>query len=240
MECSDNAFDLRTFLVGHEITLVEDEHVTELDLLGEQLRKRSGVVIARRERLPEDERPVELVGVNHGNGRVEVIQRRSPRGRDESPRNWDRVADSRGFDDEVIELLVESEPPELLIQFVLEPTADAPVRELRDAAVVHREVGTVLDEVGVDVHLADVVDEDSNIVLLTTDGEEVVEQGRLTGTEPAAQNRDWGLVVEAHQSSANASSRCSSDPNGSGYVPQSSSISASVRRQSFSRSTSDS
>ena len=96
----------------------------------------------------------------------------------------------------------------------------------------------VLDEVRVDVHLADVVDENGDIVLLAADGEKVVEQGRLAGSEPATEDRDRGLVVDGHQSSASASSRCSSAVNGSGYSLQSSSISAAERTQSSSRSTS--
>ena len=73
MERSDDTLYLFALLVRDEIALVEDENVTELGLLGEQIREWASTVFGRVERLAENERLVELVSIDDGDGRVEVI-----------------------------------------------------------------------------------------------------------------------------------------------------------------------
>ena len=75
VERFEYTFDRLAFGSRDEVTLVEDEYVAKLDLFGEEVRKRSRAIICRLDRMTVDERLMELCGINHRYGRIEIVQR---------------------------------------------------------------------------------------------------------------------------------------------------------------------
>ena len=104
----------------------------------------------------------------------------------------DGLADAGGLDDDVVEAAALGDVVELAREVVGERAADAAVGE-RDQAVGLGQAA-VCDQVGVDVDLADVVDDHGGADALVV-GEDVVEKGGLAGTEVAGEHDDLDLLV---------------------------------------------
>ena len=100
----------------------------------------------------------------------------------------DRLADTRGLDDDVVELARIGNALQLVGQVVRKRAADAAVGE-RDE-VVGLGKAAVGDEAGVHIDLADIVDDyggaDTAVV-----SEDVVEQRGLAGTEVSGKHDDF-------------------------------------------------
>ena len=99
----------------------------------------------------------------------------------------DRLANTRGLDDDVVELARIGDALQLVGQIVRKRAADAAVGE-RDK-VVGLGKAAVGDKAGVDVDLADIVDDHGGADAAVV-GEDVVEQRGLAGTEVSGKHDD--------------------------------------------------
>jgi len=185
-------------ILADEIALVEDDDVGELDLIGEQVGDRAGVglvvadaavgqIVLGLEVLDEVER------VNDRDHRVQprdlgeraallILERKGLR-------DGQRLGDARALDEQVFELLLAGEARDLLQQVLAQRAADAAVGHF-DHLLVHAvehglaNLAARLDELGVDVDLAHVIDDHRDPLALAV-GKDVVEQRRLARAEEA-------------------------------------------------------
>jgi hypothetical protein len=169
------------FVVRDHVAFVQQEDVTELDLIDENLRQRP---LGRRRRVRERRRGVERlpepVGIDHRDGRIEAesLGETPPVGSlGQGPRDGNGFADAGGFDDEVVEGSFLGEAGHFGHEVVLQATADTAVREVDDAVLA----GPV-QQFGVDVHLAHVVDDDGDASVPGV-VQQPIDQRRLAGAE---------------------------------------------------------
>ena len=190
--------ELRLSRVVHEVHLVHDDDVRELDLVAEELR--DGALVARA-RLPaaalERVGRVELLhearAVDDGHERVEARDLRQRRAaavlERERLRDGHGLGDAAALDEDVVEALgPRRELGELDEEVLAERAADAAVLERDHLLLGVDERALVDDEVRVDVDLGHVVDDDrdpeARAVL-----EHVLEQRRLARAEEARKHR---------------------------------------------------
>ncbi len=146
---------------------------------------------------------MELAGVDDGDDGGHVVAGGGLRPRCEETGDGSGLGDARRLDDEVVEPPFPSEADDGGFEVVPQFTADAAVREFGHAAV-DGEVRVPAHEVGVDVDVAHVVDEDGDVAVVRP-GEQVVEQRRLAGAEAPAQDGDGdGVAVARHASGEGA------------------------------------
>jgi len=136
LERTDEFFSLREFRLATAIGLVQQDEVRDLELLDEQIRKRTVVLapgslrpLLSREGLEEGGR------VEDRYERVDVVKRGDAGLGREQPGDGRGFGDARRLDDEVVEGSVASQPDHGGLEVVLKLTADTAVRELCDAVV---------------------------------------------------------------------------------------------------------
>jgi hypothetical protein len=100
-----------------------------------------------------------------------------------------RLGDAARLDEQVVEAAVAGEPGGLFEEVVAEGAADAAVAEFDQALLGAGEAAAVAHEVGVDVDLAHVVDDDRHAQAFAV-AEHVVEQRGLARAEEAREDRD--------------------------------------------------
>ena len=197
LQAAHDGPELGELLGRHEVCLVEHERGAELDLLDEQGLDVLLVDVLLEQVLPAPKLLHHARRIDDGHDVVEGERRRSvielrlvAEGRD-GVGDGDGLADARGLDDDVVELTRVGDAGELASEVVGEGAADAAVGH-RDELVGLGET-TLLDEVGVDVDLADVVDDDGRANALVV-GEDAVEQRRLASPEIAGDEDDLDLL----------------------------------------------
>ncbi len=202
LQAAHDGLELGELLGAHHVGLVEDERGAELDLLDEQvldvvLLNVLGEQVAAARELVEHARAVHHGhDVVQGKRRVALVGALVAEARD-GVGDGDGLADARGLDDDVVEVARVGDAAQLACQVVGQRAAQAPVGHGDEVAVYLRQAA-LLDEAGVDVDLADVVDDDGGADALLV-GEDVVEQGGLACAEIAGEQDDLcGRVGVCH------------------------------------------
>ena len=199
LEAADDGLELLDLLGRDLVGLVEDDRGAELDLLDDETLDVILVDVVGEKVLAAVELVPHAGAVDHGDDVVEVERGVSivlglvAVGRD-GVGDGDGLADARGLDDDVVEVAGVSDVLELLCEVACERAADAAVGE-RDEVVSLREAA-VLDEAGVDVDLADVVDDDGCADSLVV-AEDVVQERGLAGAEVTGEQDDLALLSGA-------------------------------------------
>ncbi len=197
LQRAEDRFDLLEFRLRDEVALVQHDGVAELDLLDEQRRK---VFFVFRD-FPKDFTAAELVfqtgGIDDGDDVVDVDDLRHALALGGLTHHGDglgdghRFADTGGLDDDVVIFVGAREVGQLLGQVLAEGAADAAVGQRDEVAVLHGDSATALfDEAGVDVDLADVVDDDGDAVSVGL-GQDFIEKCGLAGAEVTLDQADF-------------------------------------------------
>jgi hypothetical protein len=179
--------------------LVEHDHVGEFDLLDQQVDEAALVVVAKRfPALPQEVGGgiilTQVHRIDDGHHRVEprdvgkacavVVAKIERRG------NRKRLGDAGRFDQQVIEAAVLRQRAHFVQQVFAQGAADAAVGHLDQFLICPREIGAaVADEVGIDVHLAHVVDEHRDLQPLPV-VQDMIHQRRFPRAEESGQNGD--------------------------------------------------
>ena len=199
LEAADDGLELLDLLGRDLVGLVEDDRGAELDLLDDETLDVILVDVVGEKVLAAVELVPHAGAVDHGDDVVEVergvavVLGLVAVGRD-GVGDGDGLADARGLDDDVVEVAGVSDVLELLCEVACERAADAAVGEW-DEVVGLREAA-VLDEAGVDVDLADVVDDDGRADSLVV-AEDVVQERGLAGAEVTGEQDDLALLSGA-------------------------------------------
>ena len=197
LQGTEDRFDLLEFFLGDEVALVQHDGVAELDLLDEQRRE---VFLVFRD-FPQDFTAAEFVfqtgSIDDGNDVVDVDDLRHALALGGLTHHGDglgdghRLADTGRLDDDVVILVGAGEVGQLLGKVLGEGTADAAVGQRDEVAVLHGDAATALfDETGVDVDLADVVDDDGDAVSVGL-CQDFIEKCGLAGTEVTLDQADF-------------------------------------------------
>ena len=198
LQAAYDGLELGNLLGRHLVALVEHERGTKLNLLDEQAFDVVLVDVVGQQVTSSMELVVHARAVHYGDDVVQgqrgmpavaalVAEVRDGVG------NRDRLADARRLDDDVVEVARVGNLAELAGEVVGERAAEAPVRHGDEVAVYLGEPA-LLDERGVHVDLADVVDDDggTDALLILKD---VVEKRGLAGPEVAGEQGDLRLLA---------------------------------------------
>jgi hypothetical protein len=178
--------------------LVQDHHVGELDLVGQQMHQRARVLLAHRLAAIAQEIVAGIVaqqvhGVDDRDHRVEPCDVRQAFARlvaeIEGRSDGERFRNAGGFDQQVVEAPLAGEAAHLLQEIVAQGAADAAVRHLHQRLVGARQRAVGAHEIGVDVHLGHVVDDHRDAPALAVVQDTVQKRG-LAGPEEAGENGD--------------------------------------------------
>ena len=172
LERADDLFDIDQLFLSDEVDLVEDDGVAELDLLDQQVLDILIVDIVIQESAAAAEFTAQSSRVNDGHDVVQTAELGQSgivvgavEHRD-GLRDRDRLTDARSLDQDVIELLLLYQAEDLLDQIGLESTADTAVLERYKVLVLLIDDAALLDQLSVDVDLADIVDDDGDLIAL--------------------------------------------------------------------------
>ena len=192
LQASHDGLELGDLLRAHGVGLVEDQRGAELDLLDEQALDVVLVDILGQQVATAVELVVHAGAVDHGHDVIEcelglaahlglVAEARDGVG------DGDGLANTRCLDDDVVEVARIGDVLQLVGKVVRKRAADAAVGE-RDEVIGFGKA-TVGDKAGVDVDLADIVDNHGGADAAVV-SEDVVEQRGLAGTEVSGKHDD--------------------------------------------------
>ena len=180
-------------------SLVQEDDVAELYLLNDEVFDVLFVDVL----LGEVRAAIELVfqpqGIHYGDDAIDVWDAILCDFRSHSGHLANRLGDglwlanAAGFDDDVVELLEGDDVVELLHQVHLERATDASVLKGDQAVVLTPNDATLLDEVGIDVDLAYVVDYHGETDAATV-REDSVEEGCLAATQVTREQQHRNVV----------------------------------------------
>ena len=164
VQMPDDLFDTIDLVLGHFRHLVEQHDIAELDLLDEQVLNVLFVNILALQVVSAGELALHPQGIDHGHDAVEargavfgVFRVHAWDGGDGAGDGL-RFADAAGLDHDVVELSGFDEIGELIDQIHLEGAADTAVLQGHQTVVLLGHDAAFLDQRGIDVHLAYVVD----------------------------------------------------------------------------------
>ena len=197
LQGTEDRFDLLEFCLGDEVALVQHDGVAELDLLDEQGRE---VLFVFRD-FPKDFTAAELVlqtgGIDDGNDVVDVDDLRHALTLGGLTHHGDglgdghRLTDAGRLDDDVVILVGAGQVGQLLGKVLGEGAADAAVGQGDEVPVLHGDAAAALfDETGVDVDLADVIDDDGDAVSVRL-SQDFIEKCGLAGAEVTLDEADF-------------------------------------------------
>ena len=184
--------------------LVEQDDVAELDLLDHQVLDVLFVYVLPLQGLAAIEFVLHPQGVHD---RHDAVQRRDGRagiGRAgqlfvgvDRLGDRGRLADAAGLDRDVVEAVHPGDLLELGHEVHLERTADAAVLQGHEAVVGLAHDAALLDQVGVDVDLAEVIDDHGELDAAAV-GEDPVQERGLAASEIAGEQQDrQGFVLQS-------------------------------------------
>mmetsp|Transcript_93206 Transcript_93206/g.263493 ORF Transcript_93206/g.263493 Transcript_93206/m.263493 type:complete len:305 (+) Transcript_93206:809-1723(+) len=212
VELLQDALQRLQILGGHEVGLVEDQDIRNLDLVDQQADDASLVALLRAQLLPVDKAALaaevcqKVPAVDDRDQRVEPGHTADPgvahlvRGR-EGARHWQGLRDARALDEQVVEAPLQRQLTHTLHEILPQGAADAAILQLNHLVLVVVQLHPVLQQLSIDVDRRHVVDKHCDTLALTI-VQNVCQQRRLACTEEAAQNSDGQLllVFQAHQS----------------------------------------
>mmetsp|Transcript_25467 Transcript_25467/g.81464 ORF Transcript_25467/g.81464 Transcript_25467/m.81464 type:complete len:623 (+) Transcript_25467:165-2033(+) len=197
VDLAQEGLDRAELRLAHEVALVDEEEIGELELVTEQVRDGALVALGG---LPSavDQRVHRVELLEDGRGvddRDEVVQARDIAQahaarlvrEGEGLGDGERLRDARRLDKDVVEAALGRERGERGEQVLAQRAADAAVREL-DHLLLLLENASLPHQLGVDVDRGHIVDHHRDAVALAV-VEHVVEQRRLAGSEEAGQDR---------------------------------------------------
>ena len=169
---ADDLSDIDQLFLRDEVDLVEDDGVAELDLLDQQVLDILVVDIVIQESAAAAEFATQTSRVNDGYdvvqtaelGQSGIVVGAVEHG--DGLRDRDRLTNTRSLDQDVIELLLLYQAEDLLDQIGLESTADTAVLERYKVLVLFVDNAALLDQLSVNINLADIVDDDGDLIAL--------------------------------------------------------------------------
>ena len=200
VEGGDDALELPE-LIGRNLgRLVQEDDVAELHLLDDEALE----VVLADVLLLERAAALELVphpqgvhdgddAVQVGEGLMDILGAEHRQGAD-GLGDGRRLADAAGLDDDVVEFPHRGDLRQLGHEVHLQGAADASVLQGHEAVVRLAHDAALLDEVRVDVHLADVVDDHGEFDALAVREDAVQERG-LPAPEVPGQQQDRYLFL---------------------------------------------
>ena len=188
LESADYLFNLLELVLAYEVNLIYDNRVTELNLLDDEVLDVLLVDIVGKQSSAAAELGGQPRRVNNGNDVVKTAKLGDfgvvvgAVEHSDCLCNRNRLADSRCLDEDIIKLVHLNERANLLDKVGFESTADTAVLERNEVIILFLNDSALLNQLGVDVHLAYIVDDNGNLVALLV-GEDVVEQSCLACSE---------------------------------------------------------
>ena len=165
----DDLLDASQFFGFHFRSLVQQDDVAEFDLLDDKVFDILLVDVLARQVVAAGKLALHAQGVDYGNDAVQPadavsgIHAAHRRYGADGLGNRLGLADAACFDDDVVEALHLQYVAYLFYQVHLQRTADAAVLQGYQAVVLLAYNAAFLDEVGVDIYFADVVDDDGKL-----------------------------------------------------------------------------
>ena len=121
--------------------------------------------------------------------------------------NRDGLTDTGGLNDNVVILSSSGKVGQLLGQILAQGAADAAIGQRNKAVVRHVDGAALCNEACVNIDLADVVDDDRNLVVAGL-GEDLVQQCGLARTEISGEEGHFaGFIIHFHSDSSLKNSR---------------------------------
>ena len=198
LQCSNHRFEAGKTLWSNHRSLVDKDDVAEFNLLDDKIFYIFFADILACQAVAAAKFVLHAERVNHSDDAVEagdavlaVFLAEARYGAD-GLRNWRWLAHTAGFNHDVVETLGLHQVVDLLHEVHLQSAADAAVLERHEAVVLRAHDAAFLDEVGVNVNLAYIVDNHGKLDAAFI-GQNVVEQSSLAATKVAReqQNRDF-------------------------------------------------
>ncbi len=183
--------------------LVEQHNVAELELLDHKVLDVVVGNVAAHECLAGAKLVFHAQGVDHGAYTVETrnaVERHlgphQPRDGADGLGNGGRLADAAGLDHDIVEALEIHDVLQLLHEIHLEGAAYTAILQCHEAVVVFTHNAALLDERGVDVDLANVVDDDGKFYSLLV-AQDAVDKGGLAAAKIAGE-QEHRNVLDIH------------------------------------------
>ena len=202
LDASDNLPNALQFVGLHIVGFVQQDDVAELYLLDDEVLDVLLVDILCREVCAAVEFVLQAEGIHYGDDAVEVghtVLRHlgSHAGhRADGLCDGFGLADTAGLNDDVVELLHGNDVVQLLYQIHLEGAADATVLQGDEAVVLSAHDAAFLDEVGVNVHFANIVDDNGETNAAAV-GEDAIQEGGFAAAQITREQQN-GNVVFSH------------------------------------------
>ena len=198
---ADGHLDLFEFFLGKKRGLVEEDDVAELDLLDDEILKIFLTPLGRLKGFAAAEFVAKAKGIGDGKNRVEVI------GFAVSPLHVfafhigdglgdrDRLADAASLDQDVVVFLGRNQIVDLVNEIRFQGAADAAIGKRDEAIVTRRDDASFFYEIGVDVDLADVIDDDRHMVAFRVFEDMVDQRGFAAAKISSDQCNRYGTCV---------------------------------------------
>mmetsp|Transcript_62323 Transcript_62323/g.165422 ORF Transcript_62323/g.165422 Transcript_62323/m.165422 type:complete len:343 (+) Transcript_62323:523-1551(+) len=185
--------DAHQILLAHEVRLVEQDPVSERDLLDR--------LVLSALRLLLVEVLLDVLGVDQRDDAVKLGESLDRIVDEKGLRDGGRVGHAGRLDDDAVELeLARCLPLRELVedndQVLTDGAADAAVHHLDDL-LVGLHLGVLLQQLVIDANLAEFILDDGNLLAVRR-GEDVVEQGGLAGAQEAREDGDRNAIVRGH------------------------------------------
>ena len=170
LDSFDDGFKMLQIIGRDHISLIEQDNVTELNLLDDEtlevvlahVRFLQGIakaeLIAHAERIDNSHD-----GIKTRHSVLHDLLRDHLRISRDGLGDRCRLADTRGLNDDIVELLLIDDIVELLHEIHLQRAADATVLKSYERVIPLTDDTAVLDERRVDVHLADIIDDNGKL-----------------------------------------------------------------------------
>ena len=205
LQGADDLLDALPFFGLHFRSLVQQDDVAELNLLDDEVLNVFLVDVGAGKGIAARKFILQAQSVHHGDDAIQaafaVLDVSTAQGRDGADGLCDGfgLADAAGLDDDVVKALQLHQLEYLFDEVGLQGAADATVLQGHEAVVFLSHDTPLLDEVGVDVHLADVVDNNGKLDAALV-GKDMVYQSRfptaqITGQE---QYRDFFYIIHSY------------------------------------------
>lgn len=196
----DSRDDPRPRRIVDCIHFIQQDDIREFDLIDQQINDRALILWANFlaaifQLFGRSEVPLEVDCVDHRHHGVEsgdILQTEARLiAKEERFRDWHRLGNTGGLDQEVIESPLVSQAPHFPEQVIAQGAADAAIAHFDQLLLFATQLRAPLgNQAGIDIHLAHVVDDDRHTQAVPVI-ENVIEQGGLARSEKAGEDGDW-------------------------------------------------
>ena len=195
------------FGLAHQIGFVDDDDITELDLINQQIGYRALVLFSERfatitEQVFAGIVVEEIARVDHCDHGIESRELRQRdavfifKGKGFGNGQW--FTDAGGFNHQIVEAAFLCQARDFQQQILAQSAADAAVGHFHQLFLGARQrCATVSYQRGIHIHFAHVIDDHRHAPTLAI-VQNVVEQGGLAGTKKAGQNGDGETLISLH------------------------------------------